>query len=395
MTDRVKKLKVKKQDGTFTDYIPIGADAEYIDMADGDNLQEEINTINKKIDILNSNDTILMGDSYGVGYTIVNSEVTYVNSWCYWFQHLMGLTDEHCYKFVEGGIGFADPGQQGHANFLELLQANINTITDKTKIKNIIVCAGYNDKNQTFSSIDNNISNFISYCNQQFPNAKVYIGMIANDGNMTSAGATVRNTLRESVLIAYQNCKSHGGIYLNGVENIMHYYPNFGEDNYHPSENGYRILGSNILQAFLNGKTSYNLKYENSIIDNDNISSFGTMRIGCQMCDDNINFKVTEGSMSFTENITLNNGYIILGVINFQCYRYSNIPNLSIPLFIGITTDDNKYYGSFGMLTVNQYNQLVIGVRIAKNDGTPFNNISNIKSIFFGTTNVSIPTINS
>lgn len=48
--DRIKKLKVKKSDGSFTDYIPIGADAEYIDMADGDNLQEEINTINNKLD---------------------------------------------------------------------------------------------------------------------------------------------------------------------------------------------------------------------------------------------------------------------------------------------------------------------------------------------------------
>lgn len=48
--DRIKKLKVKKSDGSFTDYIPIGSDAEYIDMADGDNLQEEINTINNKLE---------------------------------------------------------------------------------------------------------------------------------------------------------------------------------------------------------------------------------------------------------------------------------------------------------------------------------------------------------
>ena len=43
--DRVKKLKVKKSDGTFTDYIPIGADAEYIDMADGDNAENAISRI--------------------------------------------------------------------------------------------------------------------------------------------------------------------------------------------------------------------------------------------------------------------------------------------------------------------------------------------------------------
>lgn len=43
--DRIKKLKVKKSDGSFTDYIPIGADAEYIDMADGDNAENAISRI--------------------------------------------------------------------------------------------------------------------------------------------------------------------------------------------------------------------------------------------------------------------------------------------------------------------------------------------------------------
>lgn len=40
--DRVKKLKVKKSDGTFTDYIPVGADAIYVDLSDGDNAENAI-----------------------------------------------------------------------------------------------------------------------------------------------------------------------------------------------------------------------------------------------------------------------------------------------------------------------------------------------------------------
>lgn len=41
--DRIKKLKIKKQDGTFSDYIPIGADAENIDTADGESVQLKLN----------------------------------------------------------------------------------------------------------------------------------------------------------------------------------------------------------------------------------------------------------------------------------------------------------------------------------------------------------------
>lgn len=38
--DRIKKIKVKKADGTMTDYIPIGADARNIDLENGSNVEE-------------------------------------------------------------------------------------------------------------------------------------------------------------------------------------------------------------------------------------------------------------------------------------------------------------------------------------------------------------------
>ena len=46
MSDRIKKIKVKKVDGSMTDYIPIGADAENIDFENGYSLDEIIGDIN-------------------------------------------------------------------------------------------------------------------------------------------------------------------------------------------------------------------------------------------------------------------------------------------------------------------------------------------------------------
>ena len=46
MSDRIKKIKIKQSDGTFSDYIPIGADAKNIDMNNGSNVE---NIVNKKI----------------------------------------------------------------------------------------------------------------------------------------------------------------------------------------------------------------------------------------------------------------------------------------------------------------------------------------------------------
>ena len=65
MADLIKKIKIKKQDGTFSDYILIGADAEYIDLENGNNLQEEINHITKSYDniaAMKADETLKAGD---------------------------------------------------------------------------------------------------------------------------------------------------------------------------------------------------------------------------------------------------------------------------------------------------------------------------------------------
>ena len=43
MADLIKKIKIKKQDGTFTDYIPIGAEAKNISTNDGDSVELKLN----------------------------------------------------------------------------------------------------------------------------------------------------------------------------------------------------------------------------------------------------------------------------------------------------------------------------------------------------------------
>ena len=43
MANLIKKIKIKKQDGSFTDYIPIGADAANIETTDGESVQLKLN----------------------------------------------------------------------------------------------------------------------------------------------------------------------------------------------------------------------------------------------------------------------------------------------------------------------------------------------------------------
>ena len=42
MADLIKKIKIKKQDGTYTDYIPIGAEAKNVDCSDGESVEYKL-----------------------------------------------------------------------------------------------------------------------------------------------------------------------------------------------------------------------------------------------------------------------------------------------------------------------------------------------------------------
>ena len=349
--------------------------------------------LNNKVNVLESKETILMGDSYGVGYTVVDSVATTVNSWVYWFKQLNGLNNSNSYTFVEGGIGFADSGQQGHDNFLDLLQDNVSSISEPELIKNIIVCGGYNDANQTFQSVNNAINAFINYCRTTFPNAKVYIGMIASDGNNTSNGISRRQTLRDRTLIAYQNSRIYGATYLNGVENVMKYYPNFGEDNYHPSENGYKILGGCISQAFNNGYVEYYLPKEDITFANASNMTFNTTRFYCQILGDKSQFIIQSGNVQFTNYLNMSSGYVDLGEVTMSNYRFTEYGDMVINTFVGMTTSDNKYYGGIGVIFVNNNNHLVVGFRTYKNDGSNLTQLQNIKTIYFENCSVIVPTI--
>lgn len=215
-------------------------------------LNKDINDINDKIDLINGNDTIFLGDSYAAGTTYESGSVQFLTSWCEYLRQIMGLTTGHYYIFAQGNAGFAKIGNNS-MNFQMTLNSHLNDITDKNSIKNIIVCAGYNDWDQETSLIYQRIGEFISFCKTNFPNAQVYLGMIGGDSRDSSAGRQVREQLITRVLNAYNRCADFGGVYLTGVENFTHNFYQFNEQGNHPNEAGYRYVASMIYNAWKNG----------------------------------------------------------------------------------------------------------------------------------------------
>lgn len=191
--------------------------------------------------------TIMIGDSYAVG----ESNGTIITGWCDRLKSLLNLSNDNYHKIALSGCGFS-----GYPNFLSGLQAYDSNITDKNSIKSIIVCGGYNDARlfSNYQSLQTGIDNFINYCNTNYPNAVVYIGMVGNSGDRSQTGIDLRNLLNSDILVAYQIGKDNSKTrYLNGVENILKYNNLISADNIHPTDAGYMYMAQWIYKAYTTG----------------------------------------------------------------------------------------------------------------------------------------------
>lgn len=203
-------------------------------------VQSNTNSIN----LINSNYTIMIGDSYAL------ENAGYIG-WQDPLQTLLGLTDSEVVKIADNGGGFVKSGDLG-----TFINALTNTpVTNANLVKNIIVCGGINDREQSVLAIETAISEFVTYCKTRFQNAQVYVGHISGNKAITSDGQFQRFRMFGRSLPSYKNCSKYGAIYLNGVEFIMKNYDNYINDS-HPNDTGCMNIAKGIYQAFKNGYCS-------------------------------------------------------------------------------------------------------------------------------------------
>lgn len=255
------RTRVEADDPDGHDLVAIGDTLVGERIPDG-TLNDAITTINAttsgiqaEIDLMKSQDSIFLGDSYAAGTTYESGSVQYLTSWCEYLRQIMGLTAGHYHIYAQGNAGFAKIGNNS-MNFQMTLQSHLSEITNKNLIKNIFVCAGYNDNDQTTSLIYQRVGEFIAFCKTNFPNATVYIGMIGGNAADSAEGRTVRENLIVKVLNAYSRCGDFGGVYLTGVELFSHNFFQFNNQGNHPNEAGYKYVARMIYNAWRGGSTS-------------------------------------------------------------------------------------------------------------------------------------------
>lgn len=349
-------------------------------------LNNEINSINAKLKAKQDNSSIFIGDSYATG-TTTNEEGTtlHIESWCEKLKRKMSLSDNEFFKFAENGAGFYANGVEGH-NFLELLKNNINQIPDKSLIKNIFVCGGFNDRYTSYTNIEKFINNFVTYAKQQFPNAKIYVGMIGACSILNTTGTGYRRNLYLNAYRAYKNCISYGAIYLNGVEYALKNYSLLSYDGYHPNTNGYETIANFIYQAYINGSVSYYSGIEGASSDTEPNIKMNFLRNG------DITTIELLGSVHWDTPVSTN-VIIDLGSFQSNLFRlvFDFIPNMIVNYHF--ITSDNKYYYGTGNLEFKSDNSLALHNSIITEIGNkPTAYILNVTDLVIDKCVVNVPT---
>lgn len=285
------------------------------------NINNDISNLKNTTNILSSNYTIMIGDSYGRGSS--DGVLDKLTGWCDRVKSLLNLNDNEYLKLAEGASGFTREGHQGHT-FKTLLTSNLNNIQNKNLVKNIILCGGYNDRDSNLNTIINAISSFVNVCKTNFPNAKIFIGFIGNNSEYSSSATNIRSILNNTVLPAYKSCIQFGANYLNNVELCMHNYTYLSSDNYHPNETGYQQLSQAIFQSFITGNYNTNFPFHTSSLTEGSNSLINFEKTNFQITNyarnDSVSLTVF-GNIEYTvpQNITINTANL-LGTVTKNNY---------------------------------------------------------------------------
>ena len=193
-------------------------------------LSNRISALENEMSLIKNRKFVVITDSYG-GYTNSDGR-NFIEEAFY----LNGITDFYC--FTQNGAGFS---QSGIYNFLNVLQANESSITDKTVITDVIVAGGANDQiTADMNNIIPGITAFITYVKANYPNAKIHIGHFTH-----SIDPTYVNNITGSYLL-YKECVNYGADYMENSQYIMARLSMYQSDNVHPA-----ALGISKLAAYL------------------------------------------------------------------------------------------------------------------------------------------------
>lgn len=207
-------------------------------------LETNVNSINNTLNIIRNKKVIIVGDSYA----------NRTNSWADRVKAYSGLGN-NCVIKKYSGVGFYNTVDS--INFSTLVVDDIPFTG--TEVTDIIVCGGYNDQFCTEEQLTTAFNNFVSVCNTNYPNAKIFVGFISwckpgIEDYATKVGAlSITRQYYINLASQYKNV-----YYLNNVEYSLHLASEIDSSYFHPTEDGQYKISLNVMRAWLTGSCNVN-----------------------------------------------------------------------------------------------------------------------------------------
>lgn len=206
-------------------------------------------------DLFFSKEIIIITDSYGNYPTLSTS----------WLSIIKPLLERNGYTVYSNHLGGAGFGVQTNKTFLELLEEV--TVPDNSRIKEVVICGGYNDcpnvHGATQATINNGIADTADYIKETYPNAIFKIGFIS--GTSGTEVFTPYN-MTTTILQYIESAALNGAVYLNNVQYIMR-NDSYFIDGIHPTEAASKKLAYGVFNAIMSGCCNVQQRLTNCTVE--------------------------------------------------------------------------------------------------------------------------------
>lgn len=361
-TEINNKLDKMAQDGTLAEIIEGYATIPQLTNQINQIQNNDIPKINSRLDTLENEEIIIVGDSYLAGQGLDNPTT---ENFGYILMTKLGMSTDKFHIWAEGGSSFTNAGNQGHT-WQTLVQSKLETITPKN-IKKIIFAGGYNDIVATTpTQIETAMNNCIDYVKSVLPNATIYIDLIGNNGATTEAGATARNLLKNRIYNIYSKCFRKRAIFLDKGQLALQDYKLYENhaNKVHPNLQGQQEIANYLYQSLLKAPGDY--RKDNNAFNGtipDTISS-STSFIFAEKLFNNIVKLYCLFNFTLANSLALGYNTIDLGEqtsIKFLRYNSVAIGNNSNSNFIGVSDiNTSQLYMLPCRMYVNNSNHLIL-----------------------------------
>ena len=275
----------------------------------------EVGNINEEI--------VIIGDSYLAGQSLTNPTT---ENFGYLLMQKLGMNTNNFHIWAEGGSSFVIAGNQGHT-WDTLITSKIGTLSDPTKITKVILAGGYNDVNASSGSqIETAMASCIANAKTSFPNAKIYLTLIANNGANTAEGATARNTLKNRVFNTYSKCSNYGAIFIDKGYLPLQDYTLFESSavKVHPNASGHIEIANYLYQALLFGTIDY--RRDNNAFNATIPSGMNGTLIFAEKLFNNKIILTMQCNLTLPSSLAVGYSTVNLGSQSFKFLKYNSYP---------------------------------------------------------------------